>query len=62
MDKLSDGLITYHMTTEEIRERYGSPRLLAKKEMMGTVEADDYLIAKSAELKEKARKQRRERK
>lgn len=62
MDKLSDGLITYHMSPEEIEERYGTPGLLAKREMLGTTEADDYLIAKSAELKEKARKQRRERK
>lgn len=63
MDKPFEGnLVTYRMSKKEIEERYGTPGLLAKREMLGTLDADNYLIVKSTDIKEKARKQRRERK
>lgn len=61
-NKYEEGVITYHMSPEEIRERYGPPGLTAKKNCLGETQADDYLIEKATELKEEGRRKERKRK
>lgn len=53
--KTEDGVITYHMSEEEVRERYGSPRLLADDKESGEAQAENYLKEKAVRLKDEAR-------
>ena len=54
-----EGVTTYYMSQEEIRKRYGPPRLLAKDKTSGEAQADNYLKEKAVDIKEEARRKRR---